>query len=113
MIGWRESRLVLSRSGPASSPSNVKPTVSRVATLLRLSDTVVFAFDGDEAGRTAARRALHATLAVIPDTKRVSFALLPQGEDPDSLIRAFGAAPFETELGRALSLSQGFLKSLC
>jgi len=88
-------------------------TSAHVATLLRLSDTVVFAFDGDEAGRTAARRALHATLAVIPDTKRVSFALLPQGEDPDSLIRAFGAAPFETELGRALSLSQWFLKSLC
>jgi DNA primase len=88
-------------------------TSAHVATLLRLSDTVVFAFDGDEAGRTAARRALHATLAVIPDTKRVRFALLPQGEDPDSLIRAFGAAPFETELGRALSLSQWFLKSLC
>ena len=88
-------------------------TSSHVATLLRLSDSVVFAFDGDEAGRTAARRALHATLAVIPDTKRVSFALLPQGEDPDSLIRAFGAAAFETEVGRALSLSQWFLKSLC
>jgi len=88
-------------------------TSQHVATLLRLSDTVVFAFDGDAAGRNAARRALHATLAVIPDTKRVSFALLPEGEDPDSLIRAFGAAAIETELARALSLSQWFLKSLC
>jgi DNA primase len=88
-------------------------TSNHVATLLRLTDKVIFAFDGDTAGRTAARRALHATLAVIPDTKRVSFALLPQGEDPDSLIRTFGAAGFETELGRALSLSQWFLKSLC
>jgi DNA primase len=88
-------------------------TSNHVATLLRLTDKVVFAFDGDAAGRNAARRALHATLAVIPDTKRVSFALLPQGEDPDSLIRTFGAAAFETELGRALSLSQWFLKSLC
>jgi len=87
-------------------------TSQHVATLLRLTDTVVFAFDGDDAGRNAARRALHATLAVIPDTKRVSFALLPQGEDPDSLIRNFGAAAFETELARALSLSQWFLKSL-
>jgi DNA primase len=87
-------------------------TSQHVATLLRLADTVVFAFDGDAAGRGAARRALHATLAVIPDTKRVSFALLPQGEDPDSLIRNFGAAVIETEVGRALSLSQWFLASL-
>jgi len=88
-------------------------TPQHVSTLLRLADTVVFAFDGDEAGRNAARRALQATLAVIPDTKTVRFALLPQGEDPDSLVRAFGAAAFETELSRALSLSQWFLKSLC
>ncbi len=87
-------------------------TAQHVATLLRVTDTVVFAFDGDEAGRTAARRALHATLSVIPDHKRVSFALLPQGEDPDSLIRTFGAGTIETELARALSLSQWFLKSL-
>jgi DNA primase len=88
-------------------------TSQHVSTLLKLSDAVVFAFDGDAAGQNAARRALHATLAVIPDTKRVSFALLPQSEDPDSLIRAHGAGAFETELGRALSLSQWFLKSLC
>jgi DNA primase len=88
-------------------------TSQHVSTLLKLTDAVVFAFDGDAAGQNAARRALHATLAVIPDTKRVTFALLPQGEDPDSLIRTHGAAAFETELSRALSLSQWFLKSLC
>jgi DNA primase len=88
-------------------------TSQHVATLLRLTDQVIFAFDGDAAGRNAARRALHATLAVIPDTKRVRFALLPQGEDPDSLIRASGPGAMESELGRALSLSQWFLKSLC
>jgi DNA primase len=87
-------------------------TSQHMSTLLRLTDSVIFAFDGDDAGRAAARRALHATLAVIPDTKRVSFALLPQGEDPDSLIRNFGAAVIETELAGALSLSQWFLKSL-
>jgi DNA primase len=88
-------------------------TSAHVATLLKLTDRVVFAFDGDDAGRNAARRALHAALAVIPDTKRVAFALLPQGEDPDSLIRNGGADAFRTELERALSLSQWFLKSLC
>jgi DNA primase len=87
-------------------------TSQHVSTLLRTTDSVVFAFDGDDAGRTAARRALHATLAVIPDDKRVSFALLPQGEDPDSLIRNFGPGAIETELSRALSLSQWFIRSL-
>jgi DNA primase len=87
-------------------------TSHHVAMLLKLTDTVVFAFDGDAAGLNAARRALHATLAVIPDTKRVSFALLPQGEDPDSLIRAHGAGAFESQITRALSLSQWFLRSL-
>ena len=87
-------------------------TSQHVTTLLRLTDSVIFAFDGDAAGRSAARRALHATLAVIPDTKRVSFALLPQGEDPDSLIRALGPAAIEAELARALSFSQWFLTSL-
>lgn len=104
----------LSQAGFAESVAALGTAITpqHVGTLLRLTDTVVFAFDGDDAGRNAARRALHATLSVIPDTKRVSFALLPQGEDPDSLIRNFGAAVVETEIGRALSLSQWFLASL-
>ena len=52
------------------------------------TDHVIFAFDGDAAGRKAARRALEATLPVIADTKRASFVLLPEGEDPDSLVQA-------------------------
>jgi len=87
-------------------------TSAHVGALLRITDHVVFAFDGDAAGRKAARRALEAALPVIADAKRASFVLLPDGEDPDSLIRAGGAAAFERELGRALPLSQFFIATV-
>lgn len=85
-------------------------TSSHVATLLKLTDHVVFAFDGDNAGRKAARRALEAALPVIGDTQRASFLLLPEGEDPDSLIKSQGKAAFEAELGGAVPLSRFFLR---
>ncbi|HVJ60398.1 MAG TPA: DNA primase [Burkholderiaceae bacterium] len=87
-------------------------TSAHVNTLLRITDHVIFAFDGDAAGRKAARRALEATLPAIGDGKRASFVLLPQGEDPDSLIKAHGADAFEDEIARALPLSRWFLATL-
>ena len=87
-------------------------TSAHVSALLRATDHVIFAFDGDAAGRKAARRALEATLPVIADTKRASFVLLPEGEDPDSLVQARGAAAFEGELARALPLSRFFIEAL-
>lgn len=87
-------------------------TSSHVATLLKLTDHVVFAFDGDNAGRKAARRALEAALPVIGDMQRASFLLLPEGEDPDSLIKSGGKQAFESELGGALPLSRFFLRVL-
>ncbi len=87
-------------------------TAQHVGLLLRLTDQVIFAFDGDAAGRKAARRALEATLPVIADTKRANFVLLPEGEDPDSLIRSGGAAAFEDQLASALPLSRWFVDSL-
>ena len=87
-------------------------TGHHVGALFRLTGNVIFAFDGDAAGRKAARRALEATLPVIGDDKRASFVLFPEGEDPDSLIREHGAGALETELARALSLSQWFLQCI-
>jgi DNA primase len=87
-------------------------TSAHVGALLRATDHVIFAFDGDAAGRKAARRALEATLPVIADTKRASFVLLPEGEDPDSLVQARGAAAFEAELAQALPLSRFFIEAL-
>jgi DNA primase len=87
-------------------------TSNHIAELLRLSEQVVFAFDGDTAGRKAARRALEAALPVLSDTRRIDFVLLPEGEDPDSLVKTHGAAAFAAELGRALPLSRWLVQSL-
>jgi DNA primase len=87
-------------------------TSHHVSLLFRLTDHVIFAFDGDVAGRKAARRALEATLPIISEAKRASFVLLPENEDPDSLIRDQGAAAFEDEISRALPLSRWLVKTL-
>jgi DNA primase len=98
--------------GEAVAALGTAITSAHVSTLLRTTDHVIFAFDGDAAGRKAARRGLEATLPVIADTKRASFLLLPEGEDPDSIVKAGGAAAFERELSRALPLSRFFIESL-
>jgi len=103
--------IALAQAGFGEAVAALGTAVSghHVATLFRLTSHVIFAFDGDAAGRKAARRALEATLPIIGDERRASFVLLPQAEDPDSLIREHGAGAFETELARAQSLSQWFL----
>jgi len=87
-------------------------TSAHVSAVFKAADHVIFAFDGDAAGRKAQRRALEAVLPVMADTKRASFVLLPEGEDPDSLIGAKGAAGFESALKLALPLSQFFIRSV-
>lgn len=87
-------------------------TSHHVSTLFRLTDHVIFAFDGDAAGRKAARRALEAALPIVTESKRASFVLLPESEDPDSLIKEQGPAAFEDELARALPLSRWLLRAL-
>jgi len=73
--------------GTATTPIHVR-------TLLRHTDRLIFAFDGDNAGRKAAWRALENSLEALQDGKEVSFLFLPEGEDPDSYIRTHGQAAF-------------------
>ncbi len=73
--------------GTATTPIHAR-------TLLRHTDRLIFAFDGDNAGRKAAWRALENTLEALQDGKEVSFLFLPEGEDPDSYIRTHGQAAF-------------------
>jgi DNA primase len=80
--------------------------------LLRMSDTVVFCFDGDEAGRRAAWRALENTLPVLADGKSARFLFLPDGEDPDDYVRRRGKAAFEALVDKALPLSDFLLSEL-
>ena len=87
-------------------------TSAHVSALFKAADHVIFAFDGDAAGRKASRRALEAALPVIADTKRASFVSLPEGQDPDSLVGEKGRAGFDAALDDALPLSEFFIQSL-
>ena len=91
--------------GTATTPDHVRK-------LLRQVDRVVFAFDGDAAGRKAAWRALEACLPMVADTKRLDFLFLPPEHDPDSYVREHGPEGFRKLLDSALSLSEFMLREL-
>ena len=87
-------------------------TSDQAARLLRLANEVVFAFDGDAAGRKAAWRALENSLPQARDGKLLSFLFLPDGEDPDSFVRAQGADAFRKLCDQALPLSDFLFNEL-
>ena len=87
-------------------------TAQHVQKLLRLVDRLVFAFDGDAAGRRAAWRALEACLPLAADTKRIDFLFLPPEHDPDSFVRERGAQGFAEALSGAQPLSEFMLREL-
>jgi len=87
-------------------------TSDQAALLMRAADTVVYCFDGDAAGRKAAWRALESTLPRLGEGKQARFLFLPEGEDPDSLVRAQGADAFRELLADARPLSDFFFDHL-
>ncbi|HEY2344654.1 MAG TPA: DNA primase [Xanthomonadaceae bacterium] len=74
--------------------------------LFRNAPDVVFCFDGDKAGRGAAWKALESALPRMRDGRQAFFLFLPEGEDPDSIVRKDGAAGFESRLRQATPLSE-------
>jgi len=92
--------------GTATTPFHIQK-------LLRLTEQVVFCFDGDSAGRRAAWRALENALPHLQDGKQLRFLFLPTEHDPDSYIREYGKEAFEHLLGEeALPLSGYLLREL-
>ena len=89
--------------GTATTPYHVQK-------LLRLTEHVVFCFDGDKAGQRAAWRALENALPYLQDGKRISFLFLPVEHDPDSFIREFGKVAFEQSMREAMPLSAYLLR---
>lgn len=87
-------------------------TPIHVQKLLRQTDCVIFSFDGDSAGRRAARRALDACLVHASDNKVIKFLFLPTEHDPDSYVREMGAEAFEQQIKDAMPLSQFLLKEV-
>jgi len=87
-------------------------TPIHVQKLLRQTDQVVFSFDGDSAGRRAARRALDACLVHASDNKIIKFLFLPPEHDPDSYVREMGADAFAQQIQEAMPLSQFLIKEV-
>jgi DNA primase len=91
--------------GTATTPVHVQK-------LFRLTDCVVYCFDGDAAGRKAAWRALENTLPEMADGKNALFLFLPDDEDPDDFVRERGRAAFERAIAGAVPLSEFLLGEL-
>jgi DNA primase len=83
-------------------------TADHLERLFRTTREVTFCFDGDRAGRDAAWKALNAALPAAREGREIRFLFLPEGEDPDTLVRSRGRDDFERRLGDAQHLS-GFL----
>lgn len=81
-------------------------TPDHVQKLFRFTDAVVFSFDGDSAGRRAARKALDGALPYASDVRSIKFLFLPQEHDPDSFIRAHGTEAFAQAVAQATPLSR-------
>ena len=86
-------------------------TNDHVQKLFRFTDAVVFSFDGDSAGRRAARKALDGALAFATDVRSIKFLFLPAEHDPDSFIRANGADAFADYVKQATPLSRFLVES--
>ncbi|MDP3496376.1 MAG: DNA primase [Candidatus Nitrotoga sp. CP45] len=91
--------------GTATTPYHVQK-------MLRLTDKVMFCFDGDAAGQRAAWRAMENALPQLVDGKHIGFLFLPSRHDPDSFVREHGTAAFEKLLQEALPLSSYLLREL-
>ncbi|HZF79340.1 MAG TPA: DNA primase [Rubrivivax sp.] len=85
-------------------------TAEHVQKLFRFTDSVVFSFDGDPAGRRAAARALEAALPHASDLRSVRFLFLPPEHDPDSFVRELGTAAFEERVAKAVPLSRQLIE---
>lgn len=98
-------RYAVATLGTATTPEHLRR-------LFRVSNEVVFCFDGDKAGLRAAWRALENSLSVLREGRQIRFMFLPEGEDPDTLVQSIGAGAFEQRLGQAMPLSQFLIQEL-
>ncbi len=87
-------------------------TTTQVERLYRTCKHIIFCFDGDRAGKEAAWKALNSSLPLMRDGRSAQFLFLPEGEDPDSLIRKEGQALFVARITEATAFSDYFFNHL-
>jgi DNA primase len=104
--------VALAQSGFANAVATLGTacTAEHVQKLFRFTDSVVFSFDGDAAGRRAAGRALEASLPHATDLRTVRFLFLPPEHDPDSYVRTLGPEAFEQQVAQAVPLSRQLIE---
>ena len=78
----------------------------------KYANEIVFCFDGDKAGRTAAKRGLENSLPVMQDGRQIKFLFLPDGEDPDTLVRQVGEETFTRMIEQAVPLEDFLFDSV-
>jgi DNA primase len=98
--------------GYAVATLGTATTPTHISKLLRLTDELVFSYDGDSAGRKAAWRALETSLPLATDAKPIRFLFLPKEHDPDSYIREHGKEAFEQLVRDAPTLSEFLIAEL-
>ncbi|MET0311018.1 MAG: DNA primase [Burkholderiaceae bacterium] len=91
--------------GTATTPDHAE-------VLFRAAPDVYFCFDGDRAGRAAAWRALESVLPRMRDGRQAHFLFLPDGEDPDTLVRKEGKDGFEKRMKASMPMSEYFFEEL-
>ena len=87
-------------------------TADHIQLLFRVTNNVICCYDGDRAGRDAAWRALETALPYMTDGRQLRFMFLPDGEDPDTLVRKEGKEAFEARMEQAQPLSTFLFNSL-
>ncbi|MDX1497577.1 MAG: DNA primase [Salinisphaeraceae bacterium] len=87
-------------------------TEEHIQALAKVTPQIVFCFDGDRAGKQAGWRALERALPALRDGFELRFLFMPEGEDPDSLVRSEGADAFSTRVDQARSLTEYLLAEL-
>jgi len=106
--------IALAQHGITQAVAALGTALSRdhIQSLLRYTSTLVFCFDGDNAGRKAAWKALESALPYLNDKAQFQFLLLPDNHDPDSLIREKGKEAFSVCVKEAISLDSFFFSEL-
>ena len=91
--------------GTATSPTHLQK-------MFKIAPEVIFCFDGDSAGRKAAKRGLEQSLPILEDGQQIRFMFLPDGEDPDTIIRKEGKEGFEQRINNALGIGEYLMRQL-
>ena len=106
--------IALAQHGISNATATLGTATSKthLERIYRLCPEVVFCFDGDEGGRKAAVRAMEAALPCMEDGRQARFLFLPEGEDPDTMVRGGGAEHFQELVRSAMPLEQFLFESV-